>query len=75
MRKVLDGCRPHHKFAAAIVGDAAVVGAIDIDTLFAWIVGIFKYIRFTVGDMFPKRKIRVPHCAELSGFALILLCA
>ena len=64
---VFDRSRPHHEFASAVVGDAAVVRPIDIDPLFARLVGIFKHVRFAVGNMFPERQIGIAHGGQPVG--------
>ena len=62
--------RPHHEFASAVVGDAAIVRTIDIHTLFAGLVWVFKHIGFPIGYVLPEWEIGITDCREflLDGF-------
>ena len=68
--EAIDRGRPHHEFAPAVVGDAAVVRTIDIHTLFAGLVWIFKHIGLPIGYVLPEWEIGVADCREflLDGF-------
>ena len=49
----VDRCRPYHLLASAVVVDAAVVRAVDIDALPSWLVRVFKHVGLAVRDVLP----------------------
>ena len=57
--QVIDRSRPHDLIQAAVHGHQVVVRPVDIDAVLSRIVGIFKYVRFAVGDELPQRQVRV----------------
>ena len=63
--EAVDRCRPHHLIATAVGGDQIIVGAIDIDAVFAGLVGVFEDVRLTIGDVLPERHVGVAGGREL----------
>ena len=58
-------CRPYNLIATAVFRYQVVVRTIDVDTILARLVGVFKYIGFSVGNVFPKREIGIALSHEL----------
>ena len=57
--EILDGSRPHADVAAAIGRIVGVVRADDVGAQLTWVVGVFEYAGFAIGQMLPEREIRV----------------
>jgi hypothetical protein len=64
MIQILYGSRPYHLVATAVHRYQVVVRTIDIHTLLAWIIGILKHIRFSIGNMLPEGQIGVADSDE-----------
>ena len=59
--EAIDRCRPHHLLTSAVASNHAVVRAVDIDTVLSGLVGVFKHIGLSIGDMLPQRQVGVAH--------------
>ena len=67
--------RPDDQFSSAIVGDAAVMRTVDIDTHLARLVRVLKHVRLSVGDVFPQGEVGISSGEEFLSSCFRLLGA
>ena len=67
--------RPYHLISSTILILQVIVRTIDIDALLTRLIGILKHIGFSIGNMFPKGKVRITNSGQTRLCCLCLLTA
>jgi hypothetical protein len=66
--KILDRGTPHANIGTTIGAVGDVVRTDDVGTILTRIVRVLKHTGFTIGEMFPQRKVRILSSGHYRGY-------